>query len=338
MNSVTIIICCFNSAKRIKPVLKHLQRQKVHGGQKWEVIIVDNASIDNTSIIAEQIWSEDPVAELKIVYEEKPGLMNARQRGLAEAKYDIVSFIDDDNWVEDSWIWKVSDVFESDKTIAACGGISVAVFEKEKPEWFLYFENSFAVGKQANESGYVEDTKGFLWGAGLSFRRSLWMELTQRGFKNLTVGRQGKNITAGEDTELCYAFRLLGYRLYYKSDLQLFHFMSEGRMSFSYLEKMCAGFGKSFAMLNCYRVLLYPQTFKLFSWSYEWLAAIKKINMLRIQQLFTRDKLKQWRLKTDVSYWKGYAKQLWQTKGDIQKNISMLKSVFTLENNNNFFP
>ena len=163
------------------------------------------------------------------------------------------------------------------------------------------------------------------------------MELKNRGFRSLTVGRQGTNITAGEDTELCYAFRLLGYRLYYKSDLQLSHFMPEDRMNFSYLEKMCVGFGKSFALLNCYRVLLYPQTFKLFSWSHEWLASIKKINMLRIQQLFTSDKVNQWRLKADISYWRGYASQVWQTKGGIQKNILMLKSVFTPKNNNNLF-
>ena len=90
------------------------------------------------------------------------------------------------------------EVFKSDEMIGACGGSSIAVFEKVKPDWFPLFENGFAVGKQANESGYVHDTKGFLWGAGLSFRRSLWIEPKNRGFKNLTLGRQGKNITAGK--------------------------------------------------------------------------------------------------------------------------------------------
>lgn len=327
-NSVTIIICCFNASKRIVPVLKHLQQQKVDPGQQWEIIVVDNASSDNTSDVALKTWQENPVTELKVVREEKPGLMNARHRGVVEAKYDIISFIDDDNWVENSWVKKVSDVFESDKTIGACGGSVEAVFEKDEPHWFPYFKNNYAVGRQADESGVIDNSKGFLWGAGLSFRKSIWEELQRRKYVTLTLDREGNTLSSGGDTELCYAFRLLGYKLYYKDDLSLKHYMPQTRMNFSYLEKMCVGFGKSFVLLNCYRVLLYPDTFKHFFWFYDWLATVTRIARLWVKQLVTGNKLDRLRFKVDIAYWKGYASQVWQNKGGIKKNISVLNSVF----------
>jgi hypothetical protein len=120
----------------------------------------------------------------------------------------------------------------------------------------------------------------------------------------------------------------MGYKLYYQSDLMLFHYMPANRMDFSYLEKMCVGFGKSFALLNCYRVLLYPQTFRLHSWYFELMAAMKRIISLRMQLLSSRERKKRWQLRTEIAYWKGYASQVWQDKAAIGENISMLRSVF----------
>lgn len=329
-DGVSIIICGYNATARIRPTLRALhQQQFLEQKITWEVIVVDNASTDNTSVVAAEVWKENPVTEFRIVSEEKPGLMHARHKGLAVSKYEIVSFVDDDNWVEPGWIEKIFSIFSTDKNIGACGGSSEAVFESIKPDWFSSYENSFAVGRQADETGYIENKKGFLWGAGLSFRKSLWQDLQNRGFKNLTIGREGKSITAGDDTELCYAIRLLGYHLYYRDDLTLKHFMPAGRMNFSYLEKMNIGFGKANARLNCYRVLLYPSAFKLKPWYYEWLAAMKKIVILSIKTIVSVDKKKKWAAKVLRAYWKGYAVQTWNDKTQVQKNISTLRTCFS---------
>lgn len=328
-DGITIIICGYNAANRIEPTLRALQQQQFSGENiSWEVLLVDNASTDNTAKVAADIWEENPVTRLKIVREEKPGLMNARHKGLATANYDIVSFIDDDNWVEEKWVVKVFNVFCYDEKIGACGGSSEAVFENVTPAWFSEYENNFAVGRQANESGFIENKKGFLWGAGLSFRKSLWTQLEERGFKNLTTGREGKNIYAGEDTELCYAFRLLGYRLYYKEDLTLKHFMPAGRMNFSYFEKMNVGFGKANARLNCYRVLLNSGNFKLRPWWYEWAVAIKQVLKYTFTILFTSNERKKNNAKVNRAYWKGYASQMMQDRGRLKSMIEEIRKVF----------
>jgi glycosyltransferase involved in cell wall biosynthesis len=328
MNGVSVIICCYNAAARINKTLEHLQKQIVADEISWEVIVVDNASTDNTSSIAQIKWNEHPVTELKVVAESKPGLMNARRKGLQTAQYDIVSFIDDDNWVETDWVQKVADVFAMNEKIGACGGRSEAIFEEHKPEWFDDYQSSFAVGVQGDQSGIVDDKKGFLWGAGLSFRKSLWHELENRGFKNLTVGREGKNITAGEDSELCYAIRLLGYHLYYNKDLGLKHFMPANRMNIKYLGKMFEGFGKAYARLNSYRVLLEKDRFKLYPWWREWIAAKRKNIFFSILQIFVLNRNKKIKIITDNAYLKGYAEVVWIDKNTVQENIQTLKKIF----------
>lgn len=328
MNGISVIICCYNSGKRIGETLGHLQKQNFNISTAWEVIIVDNASTDDTTQTAYKIWKTNPVTELNVFKEEKPGLMEARKKGLIEAKYEIVAFIDDDNWIEHDWLQKVFEVFSMDPKIGACGGKSEAIFEKEKPFWFEDNQSSFAVGHQADQSGMIDDKKGFLWGAGLSIRKQIWEDLQRIGFQNLTLGREGKKITAGEDTELCYAIRLLGYNLYYRHDLSLRHYMPDIRMKISYLIKLSEGFGKAYAKLNCYRVLLGRKKFKLHAWWYEWLVARKNIIKFYFKEIIARDDKKKIKFKTIKAYNKGYAIQVWVDKTTTKENVEILKNIF----------
>lgn len=328
-NGVSIIICGYDASNRIQPTLLALQKQQFSGNNiNWEVILVDNASTDKTAEVATEIWMKNPITEFMIVNEQKPGLMHARHKGLKVAKYEIISFIDDDNWVEPCWIEKIVSIFNKDEKIGACGGRIEAEFEKDIPEWFEEYKNHFAVGHQADETGYVDNKKGYLWGAGLSFRKHLWDELQSRGFKNLTVGREGTNINAGEDTELCYAFRLLGYRLYYSDDLSLKHFMSAERMNLSYLEKMNVGFGKAYSRLIYYKIFLDSNNFKLPARWYEWLAVNKTILQQSIIILFSSNKKSVLKIKIKRAYNKGYVSQIIKDKGLVNKMIEELKRVF----------
>ena len=48
--------------------------------------------------------------------------------GLLEARFEFVSFVDDDNWVCPDWVHIVHDVLSSDPQLGACGGPSEGVF------------------------------------------------------------------------------------------------------------------------------------------------------------------------------------------------------------------
>ncbi|MCM8776434.1 MAG: glycosyltransferase family 2 protein, partial [Candidatus Omnitrophica bacterium] len=178
MLSVSIVICCHNSSQRLPGVLDHLACQEVPPGLSWEIVVIDNLSMDSTQQTAEEYWRRlRSLVPIRVVREDRLGAGFARFRGLSEAEKDIVSFVDDDNWVSPDWICRVSEIMQSHPEIGACGGRNEPVCGVEPPFWFQRFSGHYAVGAQFDKPGDVTQAGGFLYGAGLSVRRSAWLEI-----------------------------------------------------------------------------------------------------------------------------------------------------------------
>ena len=254
LNGISVVICCYNSEKRLPKVLEHLQNQTGGNGIDWELIVVDNASKDRTSQVAKDLWRRDDV-EMRVIFESRPGLSNARLAGFASARYDIISFIDDDNWVEEQWIMKVYERMNSDHNIAILGGKGEAVFESEPPFWFDKYQSAYAVGPYGKVTGKQE--KKLINGAGMNIRRSAWEYMRSNGFEFILSGRTGKALSSGEDAELCLAFRLAGFDLFYEDKLSFFHYMPEGRLHWKYLVNLYKAFGRASPVLHLYYALLH---------------------------------------------------------------------------------
>ncbi len=253
-HGISIIICCYNSASRIKRVLKYLLSQRNCEDINYEIILVDNASDDNTHKIANQAWTGDK-SIFKIIDEKKPGLSYARMAGLAEARYEIINFIDDDNFVEPEWLFKIHQIMTLHPEVAMCGGLGIPEFEGEKPPWFDNFQDAFAVGPQGEETGVIRN-RMYLHGAGITIRKKIWRELKEKEFHFHLSGRKGKKLSSGEDYELSVAVQMLGYKLYYKTDLVFYHLMPNTRLNDDYILKLYKAFGRASVITQIYRSLL----------------------------------------------------------------------------------
>src|SRR2546422_2166535 len=248
---VSVIVCCYNSASRLPATLAHLASQRCEGRFPWEVILVDNASTDGTGRIAQELWPQDAPVHLRVVDEARLGLAYARQRGISAARYELLSFVDDDNWVCPNWVQLVWELMSQHPEVGACGGFCVAECELPPPEWFQSFSEMYAVWPREAEPGDVTHTR-FLWGAGLTVKKSALMELEKNGFRTWCVDRQGTALTAAQDTELCFALRLAGWRLWYEPRLRLRHFIPAKRLEWSYLRRLYRGAGLSSPALDAY--------------------------------------------------------------------------------------
>lgn len=282
MDGVSVIICCYNSSTRLPGALSHLRHQKVSPSIPWEVIVVDNASTDNTTAVAHQYWPSDVPTSLRVVYEPRLGLSHARRRGFSEASYGVVSFVDDDNWVCSNWIELVSEIMNQHPEMGACGGRAEAVCEVPPPFWFERYKRHYAIGAQADEAGDISQKKGSLWGAGLTIRKTAWQKLLDHGFQPLLIDRQGANLSTGGDGELSRALHLVGWGLWYDPRLQLQHFLSAYRFEWRYLRRLCRGDGAASVFWDLYRYALRgdPPTVKeklKRSWQWKIFAAFTKI-------------------------------------------------------------
>ncbi|TRX55609.1 glycosyltransferase family 2 protein [Fulvivirga sp. M361] len=242
----SVIICCHNSAKRIPVVLAKLVGQVIPDGMKWEIILVDNASSDNTSEVALKLWqSHKSRIPFRIVDQPLKGLRNARDKGIEEAQYDILIFCDDDNWLKSDYVRLGMEVMDHYPKVAVLGGVGEGAFEGKKPSWFDKMEHFYAVGEMNSSSGDISDTVGRVFGAGMIIRKSHYEELKSLGLSGVLSGRKGNSLSGGEDTELCLLLRMIGKRIFYDQRLKFEHFMPGERLKISYLIRLAIGLAKS---------------------------------------------------------------------------------------------
>ena len=263
---VSFLVCTYNGASRIGETLRCLARQAVGPEVQWEVVFVDNASTDGTAELARQAWEQlGAPAPLHMLQEPRPGKQHALETALRHVQYRYTCIVDDDNRLAPDYLSVGLSILEQHPQVGILGGPSTGTFEGPEPAWFPAFQHCYAVGPQLNrtDGGFMPLPDGsigrnVLWGAGMLVRTAVWTRLHEAGFKSLFTGRQGeKNLTAGEDDELCYAAQLLGYEVWYSSRLQLLHHMAAGRLTEDYRNRLFYASARSTTRLNAYRNALW---------------------------------------------------------------------------------
>lgn len=251
----SIIICCYNSAKRIEPTLTHVAKQN-SSHFIYEVIIVDNNSTDETQTISLNVWNSfDVKNELNIIEEKKAGLTYARNAGIKIAKGKYILFCDDDNWLEKNFLLNALNILNTNSNIGVLGGRGIATSSDALPNWFEENKGAYAVGEQAIKTGLINN-RGYVWGAGMIFIREEYLKLIQSGFHSLLSDRKGNELSSGGDSEICKWFMLVGKDLFYSEELIFHHFIEPARLTKEYFEKLNIGFAKSHEILWIYDLLL----------------------------------------------------------------------------------
>jgi GT2 family glycosyltransferase len=273
---VSLIVCTHNGARRLPPTLAHLAAQRTPPGLGWEVVVVDNASSDDTAAVARAAWQAGAPAPLRVIAEPRVGVGHARARGIEDAAYEVAGFVDDDNWLAPDWVAHACEVMTAHPDVGACGSRGEPVFEGEAPppEWFAANAHSFAVGDQ----GPPGDVGGGpLWGAALLVRRRAWQAVGDAGFEPALTGRRGSMSAAGEDTELCWALNHAGWRLWYEPRLRFRHAIPVSRLTWEYLCAIHYGFGVASVTMDHYHIAgrpaALPRRRRLESWTWRVLAA-----------------------------------------------------------------
>ena len=92
---VSIIIPTFNRHSQLNRTLQSLVTLKTPR-ELFEIIVVDNGSVDETSNVVKKHQQENKNLKIKYFYDSEPGLLTGRHRGAKEACGEILTFIDDD--------------------------------------------------------------------------------------------------------------------------------------------------------------------------------------------------------------------------------------------------
>src|ERR1700704_4755874 len=98
---VSVIVPAYNESRYIEEQLEALKAQEYNG--RWEIIVVNNRSTDNTVQIVERY--KNRIANLQLIdAAEKQGRSYARNVGAKYAKGDALLFCDAHTVVERDWL------------------------------------------------------------------------------------------------------------------------------------------------------------------------------------------------------------------------------------------
>jgi len=131
---ISVAICTRNRARQLSEMLETAAAMRVPPGLAWEVLIVDNGSTDNTPQVVEGFAARLPIRR---VFEGTPGLSNARNKGVAEARGAYICWTDDDVLLDPDWLAAYAEAFAEHPEAAVFGGRVMPVLQPPTPGWFM---------------------------------------------------------------------------------------------------------------------------------------------------------------------------------------------------------
>lgn len=97
----SIIICTHNRSAALQQTLEALTKLVIPPDLSYEVLIIDNASTDDTKVVIECAASKLPIQYL---FEKQSGAGRARNKGFLQAKGRVIFITDDDCIPEPDWL------------------------------------------------------------------------------------------------------------------------------------------------------------------------------------------------------------------------------------------
>lgn len=202
---LSIIILTWNSAEEIEACLNSLESNA--GGLSHEVLIVDNASTDDT---VARVASQFPGATL-IQNEKNLGFAKGNNRGIQQARGRYLLLLNPDTVVHEGALTTMVDYLDSHPRVAAVGPRLIEGDGRIQRSCIHFPTVSRVLLAHLTEGGYLPSGEGpaaveALSGAALMVRRDV-VE---------SVGPLDPNFFMyGEDTEWAYRMKLAGWEVHY---------------------------------------------------------------------------------------------------------------------------
>lgn len=111
---ISIIIPAHNEEKLLGKCLESIFAHKTN--DLFEVIVVDNASTDRTAEVARSF------PKVRVAREPEKGLTKARERGLLEARGELLAYLDADTRVHKGWFEAIRREFTERKDLVCLSG------------------------------------------------------------------------------------------------------------------------------------------------------------------------------------------------------------------------
>lgn len=243
---VSVVVGTYNRCQRLVGAIESLIAQEPNG-VRFEIIVVDNNSTDDTRKVVESFQQSDP--PVRYVFEPNQGISHARNAGIIQARSPIVAFTDDDVRVAPNWIYTIKSTFDAHAEIGFMGGKVLPVWPMPPPAWLTRNHWSpLGVQDHGDVEFYLEPSRvtGVI-GANLVVRREVFDRVGTFSFKvQLVKG----GIGTMEDHEYVVRMWRAGIIGLYVPQLVVEAPVESDRLKKKYHRRWHKGHGRSYAIMK----------------------------------------------------------------------------------------
>lgn len=206
---ISVVTATRNRGNRLGKYFSAFERMRVPRGLDWELIVVNNASTDDTVGVTREYVART-FLPLKLATENRIGVSSARNTGISLANGDVVAIIDDDCYVEPDWLEATLSIFAL-PDIDLAGGPVLLHNPQDLPV-------SIRTATEIQAVTRMDEIFYSVPGCNMAARREVYESIG--GYDpNMGPGRG----LAAEDSDLLYRALCRGYRIWYRPEMRVQH-------------------------------------------------------------------------------------------------------------------
>ncbi|TWT48711.1 glycosyltransferase family 2 protein [Botrimarina hoheduenensis] len=242
---ISVIVITFNRAPMLAQTLASLVELEttLPSGESftYEVIVVNNASTDNTQEVIDGYASDTnrgSALRIRSFYEQEPGVAPARNRGLSEANSEWIAFHDDDQKAHPQWLAKLLELAHRKQVKVVGGAVKLLLPEGNTRQ--LAPQCRVLLGERVGWDAEAPYTRKRIPGTNNILIHQSILDEVGNFNTALKVG--------GTDADLYRRIRNAGHAAWYTPDSIVYHMIPEKRLGDEYMKWTATRHGMHLAL------------------------------------------------------------------------------------------
>ncbi len=229
MLKIAAVVCTYNRYDYLVKAIHSLLAQSLPQNN-YEILIIDNTP-DAKNAPGRQLSKEfSGLKNLKYIFEETPGLSNARNVAMVNTEAKYISYLDDDAIASGNWLEAIIEAFELTDEVGVVGGKILPIWESKRPLWLADSMLGHVSVVDWGGSLRVAEEDEWFAGANISFLRSLLLACD--GFST-SLGRVGTGncLMSNEETQILQYIKGQGHKAVYAPKALVDHMVEKKRIT-----------------------------------------------------------------------------------------------------------
>ncbi|PYR72050.1 MAG: hypothetical protein DMG20_00960, partial [Acidobacteria bacterium] len=210
MPKISVVIPTKNRSALLAETIDRVESQTIPGDH-YEVLVIDNASTDDTRAILEQKAGIYP--NLKFDFQKKPGAAATRNVGIRLANSDLILFIDDDVQAEPALLQAHLDCHIRNPNSSVIGAVSMPWGDTSDP-FLKYLRDHRILNPYTPSKGPID----------FSYYHTCNVSTPRRMLLDVGGFNEDFKVYGMEDIELGYRLERAGCRMVFAEDARAVHY------------------------------------------------------------------------------------------------------------------